>query len=124
MKDGNKNISLDTQSGYYSIKQYCRGWVRSGFDWRTKPLELYFSQGSAHTEPPTLADVLDCLASDAAGYNQAGGQFEEWCSEYGYDSDSRKAEKTFRAVQQQARDLKALLGNDAYEELLFQTERL
>lgn len=87
-------------------------------------LEVYFSQGSAHTEPPTLADVLDCLASDASGYDQAAGSFEEWASDLGYDADSRKAEKTFRAVEKQARDLKALLGAEAYEELLYQTERL
>ena len=29
-------------------------------------MAVRFSQGPAHTEPPTLADVLDCLASDAS----------------------------------------------------------
>ena len=32
-----------------------------------EPLTVYFSQGSAHKKPPTLAEVLDCLASDASG---------------------------------------------------------
>lgn len=83
---------------------------------------LYFSQGSAHTEEPTLADVLDCLASDASSYDNAG-TFEEWASEYGYDSDSRKAEKTYKAIKRQAEQLKRTLGQDAYEELLYKTER-
>ena len=47
-----------------------------------------FSQGSAYSVPPTAQTVASCLASDA----QAGTEeFEEFASEYGYDSDSRKA---------------------------------
>ena len=84
---------------------------------------LYFSQGSAHTENPTLADVLDCLASDAGGYENARS-FDDWAAEYGYDTDSRKAEKTFRAIKRQAEQLKRTIGAEAYEELLYKTERL
>lgn len=83
---------------------------------------LYFSQGSAHTEDPTLADVLDCLASDASGYD--GQTFENWASDYGYDTDSRKAEKTFRAIKRQSEQLRRTIGQDAYEELLYKVERL
>jgi hypothetical protein len=92
---------------------------------------LYFSQGSAHTENPTLADVLDCLASDASGYEHTAGMnrgklamFCAWCDEYGYDTDSRKAEKTFRAIKRQAEQLKRTLGQAACEELLWNTKRL
>ncbi len=84
---------------------------------------VYFSQGSAHTEPPTASDVLDCLASDACGYDNASS-FEEWAREYGYDADSRKAEKIFRTVKRQAEQLKRVLGSEAYETLLYKTERL
>ena len=88
-----------------------------------EPLTVYFSQGSAHKKPPTLADVLDCLASDASGVDNAQS-FEDWASEYGYDADSRKAEKTYNICVQQAQELKALLGQDAYDQLLYGTERL
>lgn len=88
-----------------------------------EPLTVYFSQGSAHKKPPTLADVLDCLASDASGVDNAQS-FEEWASEYGYDTDSRKAECTYRICEKQAQELKALLGRDAYNQLLYGTERL
>ena len=83
----------------------------------------YFSQGSAYTKPPTLADVLDCLASDASGVENAKS-FEDWASEYGYDTDSRKAEKTYRIIEKQAQELKSFLGADAYDTLLWNTERL
>ena len=57
-------------------------------------MRVPFSQGSAHTVAPTTADVLDCLASDASGFENARS-FEEWASEYGYDVDSRKAFRTY-----------------------------
>lgn len=88
-----------------------------------EPLTVYFSQGSAHKKPPTLAEVLDCLASDASGVDNAQS-FEDWASEYGYDTDSRKAEATYRICEKQAQELKALLGQDAYTQLLYNTERL
>ena len=91
-----------------------------GYD---EPLTVYFSQGSAYEKPPTLAEVLDCLASDASGVDNTQS-FEDWASEYGYDTDSRKAEKTYNICVQQAQELKALLGQDAYDQLLYGTERL
>lgn len=104
---------------------------------KRRSFSFYFSQGSTHTQDPTLADVLDCLASDASGYEnaivdakqkQSWGflrlTFESWASEYGYDTDSRKAEKTFRAIKRQAEQLKRTIDVEAYEELLYNVERL
>ena len=86
-------------------------------------MDVTFSMGSAHTEPPTVEDVLDCLASDASGYMNAGFDFEEWASEYGYDTDSRKAYHTFETVEEQADQLRKFMG-DEYETLLWSVERL
>jgi hypothetical protein len=41
---------------------------------------------------PTAYDVLTCLQKHDVG------TFKDFCSEFGYDEDSRKAEKIFRAV--------------------------
>ena len=71
---------------------------------------------------PELEDLLDCLASDASGIENSP-DFEDWCGEYGYDTDSRKAEKIFKTVEHQARRLKQFLGDDLYEALLWNTER-
>jgi hypothetical protein len=78
---------------------------------------LYFSQGSTHTSPPTLGDVLRCVCDDAAGYENAGS-FEDWAGEYGYEVDSRSAEKIYRAVKRQAEQLKRVLGQDNYDYLV------
>lgn len=103
-----------------------------------KSFSVYFSQGSVHMNDPTLANVLDCLASDASGFETARPMkneynenqydwpmhFSNWAEEYGYDTDSRKAEKTFKAIKRQSEQLRRTLGAEAFEELLYNTERL
>lgn len=90
---------------------------------KRRRLIVYFSQGSAHTEPPSAADVLNCLASDASAIDTSP-TFDDWCVEYGYDTDSRKAERTYKQVQAQAKRLRRFFDMDEYEELLWETERL
>ena len=86
-----------------------------------RQLSVFFSQGSAHREQPTAAEVLDCLASDST---DAFETFENWCAEYGYDDDSRKAEKTYAIVQKQAANLKRFLGANEYRNLLENVGRM
>ena len=63
-----------------------------------KSMTVYFSKGSGHNgAAPTLEEVLETLASDASGVDNAR-DFEDWCSEYGYDTDSRTAERTYNAT--------------------------
>lgn len=84
---------------------------------------VYFSMGSAHHGEPALADVLNSLALDASGYENAQG-FEDWANEYGYDTDSRKAERTYKVCQRQSERLREFLGEDAYKDMLWNTENL
>ncbi len=86
-------------------------------------MKIHYSQGPAHKINPTIEDVLDCLASDACGFDNARS-FEDWASDLGYDIDSRKAERAFEAVGNQSTELKVLLGDEAFEELVYRTERL
>jgi hypothetical protein len=83
-------------------------------DWFT--LKVPFTQGSAHTEPPTTNDVLDCLRSDFFSVIH-GESFEDFCDEFGYDADSRKAEKIYRACQKSAEDFRTAFGVAILEEL-------
>lgn len=87
------------------------------------PMRVEFHVGVGG-DAPTLADVLDCIASDSAGYRNAR-DFRDWCGEYGYDSDSREAHATYTACEDQARRLsKLLLDSELEDRLLFDTERL
>ena len=80
-------------------------------------LTVLFSQGPAIRHSPEVAGVLDCLASDASGVD-ATTSFEQWAEDMGYDTDIRKAERTWRAVEKQTAGLRRLLGSDAFDELL------
>lgn len=88
-----------------------------------KQLTTYFSQGYGISGEPTAESVLNALASDSAGVENARS-FEDWAYEYGYDIDSRKAEKLYKVCERQADKLKKFLGDDLYEALLWDTERL
>ncbi len=90
-----------------------------GVNW--KELRVPFFQGMAWTTMPTAAEVLNVLALDASG---ADLSFEEWCSEFGLDTDSRKAERTFKAVQRQTTKLRGFLSADQYQELTTDVESL
>lgn len=79
---------------------------RDGFD-RRPVLVCSYWQGMAHAKfpagggatktpnHPELADVMASLVGDAQGIE--GRTFEEWASDYGYDTDSRKAHATYEA---------------------------
>lgn len=99
----------------------CRRWDMEVHKWRCtlryagRRMSVMFYQGMAHTAAPTAAEVIECLASDAAG---SEGSFAEWCGEYGYDTDSRKALATYRQIRRQANRLGELLGSD-YQSVLY-----
>lgn len=74
-----------------------------------------FWQGVAISGEPDAEGCLDCLLSDA----QSGEQdFEEFCSEFGYDTDSRSAEATWKACKKTATAMRRLLGAD-FEAFLY-----
>jgi hypothetical protein len=55
------------------------------------------------------ADVVHSLVSDAVGISDATS-FEDWASDYGYDSDSLSAYKTFQALKAQAPRVRSFFG--------------
>ena len=63
---------------------------------------------------PSAASVLHCLLSDATACEQS---FRDWCSDYGYDEDSRKAEATYRACQEAGDKLRKIFTGQQVREL-------
>ena len=59
--------------------------------------------------PPELEDVLNSLVSDASAFFD-GEPFEDWCMNYGYESDSRKAHKIYKKCLEIGHNLNKLLG--------------
>ena len=56
---------------------------------------------------PALAEVLHCLLMDGEAFFNAQS-FEDWASDFGYDSDSRKAEEIYRKCDATGRKLAQL----------------
>jgi hypothetical protein len=73
--------------------------------------------------PPEMPDVLDEVAAGAAVVETARC-FAEWAVQMGFDPDSRHAESVYRAWRRRTSNLRKLLGNKRYEQLLWRTERL
>lgn len=111
--DENKNAPDWKEANHYKVTLH----------YGRKQYTLYFSQGYGITHEPEIEDVLNSLALDSSGIENARS-FEDWCGEYGYDTDSRKAEKIFKVCQRQAKKLQSFLGNHLYQQLLFNTESL
>lgn len=74
-----------------------------------------FWQGVAITADPDAEGCLECLLSDAQGGEQS---FHDFCGEFGYDEDSRKAEELHKACQATAKAMRRLLGAD-FETFLY-----
>lgn len=82
-----------------------------------RTMEVVYSMGAAFDRPPTTAEVLETLAMDAFSVEDAAS-FEVWADDHGYDTDSRKAEATYRAVKEQTEGLRYLLGDEAFAKLM------
>lgn len=62
-------------------------------------------------EIPSEYDILSCLTK------YEPGTFENFCADYGYDNDSRKAEKIYQAVLNEWQNIKMLFTDAEIEEL-------
>jgi len=84
-------------------------------------LVTHFSQGSAHTEEPTAAEVLECLASDARSVVDSADVLD-FASEFGWELDTPEAlnhlRRVFAGCTETLDALDRLVGEDAREELL------
>lgn len=66
-----------------------------------------------YVKRPELKEVLNCLFLDSSACEAC---FQDWCSEFGYDTDSIKAKSIYDACLENAFKLKKALG-DKYTEI-------
>jgi len=75
------------------------GWTcKLRYQGRQMTFPFYMGMGLNGREPG-LDDVLHCLLSDWDAGEQS---FEEFCSDMGYDEDSRRAEKVWQTCRKAA----------------------
>lgn len=79
--------------------------------YKRRKLTVPFYQGKAICKEPQSHDVIYCLISDAQSI-ECADSFEDWASSLGYDTDSRKAEKTYKACVKNQQNIRRFLGTD------------
>lgn len=77
---------------------------------------LMWERLEAQRQPqvPAVAGVLNSLLLDFSSTEQP---FEDWCADFGYDSDSRKGLDTYLECQQNGVKLRKLLAGTKSQEL-------
>ena len=63
------------------------------------------------TEEQEVLFAFYCFLSDAVGASES---FDNFCGEFGYDTDSRKAEKIYRKCKKQLEKLNKIYDGDIY----------
>jgi len=77
-----------------------------------KSFTINFGQSiNAGAEEPTIYDILTCLQKYDVG------TFDQFCSEFGYDNDSRTAEKIYKAVVKEYNNMSRLFNPEELEQL-------
>jgi hypothetical protein len=66
-------------------------------------------KASEDGDAPTAYDVLACMSKNDPG------TFEDFCGEYGYDTDSRKNERTYKSVLREWREVERFFSTDEIE---------
>lgn len=72
-----------------------------------KSMRISFTQSRVGgSNPPTEYDIASCITKADPG------TFEDFCSEFGYDTDSRQAEKTYKAVKREWEKVARVFGSE------------
>lgn len=72
--------------------------------------KLDFEKNENFSEP-TAYDILACLTKHEVG------SFEEFCSDYGYDTDSMKAHGVYKAVSEEWQNVQIIWNDEEIEQL-------
>ena len=121
LKKGQRKYSFKFGQSLVNSTKYVDNVTKNEYTTNGSPLKgnmrvvtlTYFSEycrkvpGTA----PTAYDVLACLTK----YDP--GTFEDFCGEFGYDTDSRKAYKTYKAVKREWKNV-AILFTDEQLDML------
>lgn len=101
---------------HFSEDKEMRDIFRVSFHRGKKSFSLNFGQSLNNSDgngsnPPTPYDVLACIQK------YEPGTFDNFCSDFGYDNDSRKAEKTYKAVVKEFEKVAGFFTPSELEEL-------
>ena len=107
---GHKQNTRYTTNAWGALKHTCETGKYGG---RESSIAQYL--GEKPIPAPLPRDVLYSLGMDASVIDYPS--FEEWASDFGYEPDSRKAEKTYQECLRIALELRAMLGDAGMQSL-------
>ncbi len=87
-------------------KHELKNFVKNKFNWDFGRVE---SDVLVYPKEPTLYDVLACLTKNEVG------SFEDFCSDFGYETDSITAKKTYKSVSKEYDKVCSLFSNEDLE---------
>lgn len=109
-------IGLKMKVGASEYKKHFIGDTQSRYVFKitlkkdNKQYTFNFGQSIAEgSSEPTLYNVLACLQKYDVG------TFENFCGDFGYDFDSRQAEKTYKAVVKEFEGMQRLFNSEELE---------
>jgi hypothetical protein len=109
-------INKDSKNQQHGINYFCSLSNKDGkhysFDFWGSIADAEKISHGEKTGRPNAYSILACLDTYSDGES-----FEDFCNNFGYDTDSITAEKTYKAVMKQIDGLKAILTPEAIEEL-------
>lgn len=123
-RNGREILATDYMQGighapaYKFIQSIKHGWTIANTDALIRETEQGVARNKFGKLSPLLPEpadvmaslVLDCSVLDAGG-------FEDWAAEYGYDTDSRKAEAIYLQCLEIALKLRAAVGEEGLSQL-------
>lgn len=108
---GNRKLNQNVKrEDLYGEKYYVGKYV----DKMVIGLHNLAAEGFAKVVKPTLADVLGSYLLNASSANET---FENWCSTFSYDTDSRKALEIYLVCQKIRDELIRFLGYELFDRL-------
>lgn len=110
---------MDMWSKIKLVSEY-QGLVRKDNDWdcnhykctirfENRQYTFDYYMGLRISGEPTLDSVMESLLMDC---NVDQYSFDEFCGEFGYDTDSRKAEASYKACLKLAKNVKRVFGDN------------
>lgn len=111
------NIKLETIKTWNNEHDKKDEWKRTATKYNCKitfknqSYTFSYWMGAAHTKAPNKKDVLYSFIMDDVSYMD----FDEFCSNFGYDNDSIKALNTFKACQLETANFHRLFNEDERE---------
>lgn len=108
LKRGNRVYKFEFGQSIANSGAYIRFW--QGKKETSQKYKYQFEKNKDFKEP-TAYDVLTCLTKNEVG------TFEDFCGDFGYEVDSIKAEKIYKAVVNEWQNIKMLYTDKEIEKL-------